>query len=129
MDRPHHAPAGHTRIAAAGLEWDAVKIPRFVGLQVLHALPKPGAVMVEPTDRALYFLVPPGSTANWTCPQSSPLGESTFVILPPHSKQSPPGPYWLITPNSARLHTDTRVLGAALMNAVSGQRPDQSSPT
>jgi hypothetical protein len=88
-----------TLIAPAGIEWDAIKVPRFVGLPALKGL-KPGSVLVDPapSEPALYFFVAPGTAANWRAPQSTALGATTSVVLPPRSWQAPPGPYWLIPP-------------------------------
>lgn len=88
-----------TVVAPAGIEWDAIKVPRFAGLQALKGL-KPGSVLVDPTpsEPVVYFFVAPGTAAAWHAPQSTALGAMTSVVLPPRSWQAPPGPYWLIPP-------------------------------
>jgi len=114
-----------TRIVAAGRDWDAVRMPRFIGLQTLNALKAPpGAIAVEPGARSLYFFVPPGTTRTWHLPQSTALGETNHVVLPPDGKELPPGPYWLISPLRGRLHTDTDALHTALEIVLGPRSPD-----
>lgn len=88
-----------TLIVPAGIEWDAIRVPRFAGLQALKGV-KPGSVLVDPmpSEPVLYFFVVPGTAAAWRAPQSTALGATTSVVLPPRSWQAPPGPYWLIPP-------------------------------
>lgn len=111
-----------TRLAPAGVDWDAVKVGRFYALQALGRMTSPGAVAVDPApaEPALYFFVPAGSTTGWDVQQSTALGVATHVVLPPDTKELPPGPYWLIRPRAGRVQL-TRVdeLRAAL-NAVTG---------
>jgi hypothetical protein len=86
-----------TRITAAGKEWDAVRVDRFLGLQAADRLgAAAGPVIVEPT--AMYFLVHPGATRGWGLPQSKGLGETHYVVLPAPGRNHPPGPYWLLPP-------------------------------
>lgn len=99
-----------TRLAPAGIDWDAVKVSRFVALQALRMLSHPGSVAVDsaPAEPALYFFVPPGSATGWDVQQSTVLGAATHVALPPNAKERPPGPFWLIAPKAGRIQL-TRV--------------------
>ncbi|WP_159399504.1 hypothetical protein [Streptomyces alboflavus] len=117
-------PAG-TRIVAAGIDWDAVKVTRSFALQALERLVSPGAVAVDPhpAEPVLYFLVPPGSTAGWSVIHSEALSETTHITLPHDGKLLPPGPYWLRPPGRGSLLTDVDALRAALETVV-GPRPD-----
>lgn len=123
-DAPYvRGPAG-TRIVAAGVDWDAVKVVRSFGLQALERISDPGAVVVDPNAAApsLYFFVRPGSTEGWDVPQSTALSVTNHVTLPPTYRATPPGPYWLTPPTEGRLHTSTNLLRAAL-ETVTGPRP------
>ncbi|MFD4224690.1 hypothetical protein [Streptomyces griseus] len=103
-----------TRIAAAGKEWDAVRVDRFLGLQAADRLgAAAGPVIVEPA--AMYFLVRPGSTRTWNTPQSTGLGEKHHVVLPAAGRNHPPGPYWLLPPERPLADADDvrRALEAA----------------
>ncbi|WLQ53702.1 hypothetical protein P8A21_39835 (plasmid) [Streptomyces poriferorum] len=109
-------PAG-TRIVAAGTAWDAVRVGRFLGLEALERLGSAaGPVLVDPAARTMYFLVPAGSTTDWDVPQSQALGETNHVVIPPATRQSPPGPYWLI--DSRHPLTSTPQLRQALQAAL-----------
>ncbi|WP_419994511.1 hypothetical protein [Streptomyces boninensis] len=118
-----HAPAtdgpSGTSIVAAGIEWDAVKVPRRLGLRALKLLEVTGPVAVDPgaVEPMLYFLVPPGSTAGCRFQHMVVLGRGAHVVLPPHERLAPPGPYWLIPPADGRQHTDAAALRQALITA------------
>ncbi|MFF4602601.1 hypothetical protein ACFY12_07580 [Streptomyces sp. NPDC001339] len=116
------------RLVSAGIDWDAVKVVRFFGLQAIERLQRPGAVAVDPApaEPALYFFVPVG-TAAWSLPQVSTLGAATHIILPPARCQAPPGPYWLVPPADGCLPlTDATALYQALA-AVLGPRMERVS--
>lgn len=112
----------HTRIAAAGRKWDAVRVSRFLGLQALHLLQGREGAVVMASGRTMYFFVPPGSTTDWEVPQSTALGETNHVVLPPRGKEKPPGPYWLSSPHHMQW-TDTDMLRKALTNVLKLNRP------
>ncbi|MFE0200933.1 hypothetical protein ACFW0I_35070 [[Kitasatospora] papulosa] len=115
-----------TRIAPAGVDWDAVGVPRFLGLQALNRLQgREGAIAMDTGDRTMYFLVPPGTTTGWNIQHSAALGETNHVVLPADEKEIPPGPYWLVSPRRGRLHTDTQALRAALEAALGPRDPNQ----
>ncbi|MFF1351318.1 hypothetical protein ACFVZJ_36065 [Streptomyces sp. NPDC058322] len=74
--------------------------------------------MVSATAR----MFPPGTTRTRTVPQTTALGETTHVVLPPDRKQAPPGPYWLL-PRQTLTSTSTSALQQAL-TAVRGPRAE-----
>ncbi len=122
--------ADGTRLAAAGLAWDVVKVRRHLAVRAIERIPEPGAVAVDPwpEEPTLYFFVPAGGAGDWDVPQTTALGPDSHVVLPPDSKGTPPGPYWLISPR--RGLTSTSALRQALtyvVNCAPGQR-DQRSP-
>lgn len=113
-----------TRLTAAGVTWDAIRVTRFYGLRALAFLDDPGSVAVDPSpaDAALIFFVPPGSTAEWNVPQSAAFGSATHLEIPAGDKDRPPGPYWLIKPRSGwRIHhIPVQRLRAALRAGLAG---------
>ncbi|MER6719904.1 hypothetical protein [Streptomyces halstedii] len=125
MDSGTTAPnaAAGPRLAPAGKDWDAVRVTRFLGLQTIERLgPHTGPVIMDPAARAMFFLVPPGTTQAWTdLPQATALGDTAYVVLPASDKQTPPGPYWLIPPQ--QLLADTRALREALETVLGPRAP------
>lgn len=88
-----------TRILPAGVKWDAVRVPRFMGLAVLDRMQSsPGSVIVDPQERALYFFVPKGATSSWDLAEVRLLRGGQFLVVPPSDRFLPPGPYWLVEP-------------------------------
>lgn len=124
-----HGPAG-TRIVAAGIDWDLVKVTRSFALQALERLASPGAVVVDPhpAEPMLYFFVQPGSTRDWNVIHSEALSEAAHIALPDETKLLPPGPYWLRLPESGGWLTDVNALRAAL-EVVVGPRPNMLPDT
>ncbi|GAB2880680.1 hypothetical protein GCM10027074_56180 [Streptomyces deserti] len=91
--------AAGMRLASAGVQWDAVKVGRRLGLRAIERIAEPGAVAVDPhaAEPVPYFFVPAGSVAHWDVPQTTTLGPDAHVVLPPDRKETTPGPYWLIS--------------------------------
>lgn len=100
----------------AGIVWDAVRAPYsalgdgFTAWEELRSTVKAlgvGAVWCDPLPPAIYFLVPPGTSAYW--PRDSGLvgvvcqgGTPPFtqcIVVPSLDRTSPPGHYWLIPPD------------------------------
>lgn len=87
------------RIVPAGVEWDAVRIPRRLWLAALDRLPVPhGPVITDPDDRVVYVLVPRGTARGWDAALTQAYGVATYVAVPPEGRDGPPGPYWLVAP-------------------------------
>ncbi|WP_143203579.1 hypothetical protein [Streptomyces sp. CB01580] len=99
---------------------------RFLGLQAVERLGnQAGPVIMDPATRTAYVLVPAGTTRTWNHPHTTALSDSDHIVLPPQGKQTPPGPYWLIT--SRRPLTDTAALHHALQK-IQGHHPDTALP-
>ncbi|MHC3474893.1 hypothetical protein ACYF6T_40285 [Streptomyces sp. 7R007] len=115
--------SGGMRLAPAGIAWDAIKVSRHLGVQAVEQIPHPGAVAVDPAPKepVLYFFVPAGSAAVWRVPQTKALTLDAHLVLPPDSKEAPPGPYWLVAPSHGLTAIETlRHALTVLQRAPSG---------
>jgi len=105
---------------AAGQWWDAVRVPRHIGEAVLTALgDTSGAVIEDPASGLLYWLVPPGSAADWGLPAQSGVqvyGAATYLTVP--GPQRTAGPHWRVPPSPSRCLTPPDPLGELLRTAV-----------
>lgn len=103
------------QIAPLAAEWDGIRVPRHVGLAMLQRLSHVGPpVIVDPAERALYFLVPVGAADGWELPDRRILDIRREIILPPTQRQMPPGRYWLTSPTWSARRAGHRSLRAAL---------------
>jgi hypothetical protein len=107
----------------AGAGWDAVRIPEYLGDRILARLDEQcGAVIRDPYQHILYFLVRPGTADGWTFPDEAQvriLGASCSVYVPPVHRDRSPGPHWTRPVVADRVLTTSRRLHAA-MQAVIG---------
>lgn len=111
---------GRLRIVPAGVEWDAIRIPRRLGVAALNRLPVPhGPVITDPDDRVVYILVPRGTAHRWDAALTQAYGIATYVAVPPEGRDAPPGPYWLVAPADWVPLTDPGHLRSAI-EAVTG---------
>lgn len=105
---------------AAGQWWDAVRVPRRIGESVLATLgDTTGAVIEDPAGALLYWLVQPGTAAQWSLPPYCGVrvqGETTHLAVP--GPQRTAGPHWRVPPTPSRCLTPADTLGAALDTAV-----------
>ncbi|MCX4582450.1 hypothetical protein [Streptomyces sp. NBC_01481] len=105
----------------AGEWWDAVRVPRAIGLSVLGRLgDDTGAVIEDPGGRLFYWLVPTGHAVAWEfhpAAQVQVLRETAHVAVP--GPQRTAGPQWRVPPTRGRCLTDASQLRAALEAAVS----------
>jgi hypothetical protein len=63
------------RTVAAGGWWDAVRVPLGLGTDALRNLgDETGAVIRDGFGGRLYWLIPPGSAADWELPHVRVLG-------------------------------------------------------
>jgi len=107
----------------AGVAWDAVRAPAYLGEQALQLLGNhQGAVIRAPFQNVLYWLVPPDSTKSW---QHQPLdpaietfGTACWIDVPQLGPGHGCGPYWLRAPEDGRLVTDPALLHKALAAVV-----------
>lgn len=103
------------RITSVGRDWDAVRLPRYLGLLAVGRLGDAvGSVVVDPGARRLYVLVPVGAAARWALPGTRALGQGSFLALPGQGRTAPPGPYWLTCCPSGRDLVDPQVLLSVL---------------
>lgn len=100
--------------------WEALKVARFYGLQALTRLNPPGTVVIDPGGQAVYFFVALGTTAQWPpLPAHGPLTVTTSLDLPPASRRTPPGAYWLVPPSRGAIRlTDAGALHEALASLI-----------
>lgn len=107
-----------TTITAVGTDWDAIRMPRYLGLAAAEHLGDTlGTVIVEPGERRMYVLVPQGTAGRWDFPDTHALGADCYLPLPSASRSGPPGPYWLTPPGYRWTLTDPDDLRAALTAA------------
>ncbi|MFI7413120.1 hypothetical protein ACIBU0_31050 [Streptomyces sp. NPDC049627] len=107
------------RMVPAGGWWDAVRVPLGPGNDVLrHLGDETGAVIRDGFGGRLYWLVPPGSAADWNLPQVRVLGRGSHVAIPPLHRVSTPGLCWQIPPSRDHEWTNTPRLHAALRTAL-----------
>ncbi|MFF5205041.1 hypothetical protein [Streptosporangium sp. NPDC000396] len=84
---------------STGLEWDAIRVPRYIGLAALTRLPTIDfPVIVDPVERTVYFLVPVGEADDWEMPDARILIVTRHLLIPPIQQDMPPGRYWLAMP-------------------------------
>ncbi|WP_431043899.1 hypothetical protein ACQUSR_19700 [Streptomyces sp. P1-3] len=94
-----------------------------VGALALEALGDgSGAVIADLYGRSLYWLVTPGSAADWRLPHVSMLGakahEVTYVGVPPAGCVRGPGVHWRVPYARDRYLTDPDRLHRALLSAL-----------
>lgn len=78
-------------------QWDGIRVLRHVGLAMLQRLSNANTpVIVDPVERALYFLVPAGAADHWHLPDQYIADIRRHVALPPAHQRIPPGRYWLV---------------------------------
>lgn len=107
------------QLQAAGFDWDAIRVPRRIGLRALRILgPRSGAVIEDPREPALYWFLRPGEAAGWEVDETRPLGVTQHLVVPPVHRMQGPGPHWRICPVAGRLITDRDMLRAAVEDAV-----------
>lgn len=104
----------------AGLDWDAIRVPRSVGVAAMVILSaRCGAVVEDPLAPAgaLYFFTPAGTAAKWTTENTRALGAGSSVTIPPERRTEGPGPHWRVCPGKDGWITDPAALAAAIADA------------
>jgi hypothetical protein len=115
---PDYPPDCRIRMCPAGRDWDAVRAPYYLGETALDQLDdRCGAVIYDPHESALYWLVKAGATAQWAVPYTRTLGQTQYLAVPAAACVAPPGVHWLIPPGE-RMLTDVQLLHDALTTAV-----------
>ncbi|MFD8865570.1 hypothetical protein ACFV1F_14560 [Streptomyces sp. NPDC059590] len=108
----------------AGRAWDVVRVPVFIdiGKRVLDLLGEAtGAVIENPIDRVLYWLIEPGAATSWDMsllPSVQVWGTTAYIEVPPADFETGPGVRWLVPLRHDRYLTDPTVLLAALRTAT-----------
>ncbi|MFF5186481.1 hypothetical protein ACFY30_22340 [Streptomyces sp. NPDC000345] len=102
----------------AGHDWDAIRVPRSIGLDAIGILgQRCGAVVADGHGGALYFFTPVGTAAQWDVENTRPLGKGSTVTIPPARRTEGPGVHWRICPGDGRWLTEPGALHAALADA------------
>jgi hypothetical protein len=117
---PWIPPSGtDSQMQPTGIAWDVVRAPSRLARPALAALgDESGAVIRDPYNGDLYWLLPPGAGAEWEpLPDVTTYGTACYVEVPPIGRTGGPGPYWIREPRG-RLFTHPATLHAALAAAV-----------
>ncbi|MEU1792497.1 hypothetical protein ABZ553_42780 [Streptomyces sparsogenes] len=117
-------PSGRsTQLQPAGKAWDAVRVPLAmdIGKRTLELLgDATGAVIENPFDRVLCWLIPPGSASTWDMtelPSIEVWGVTAYIEVPPADCQKGPGVRWRVPPHDRHL-TAPAALYTALQTAT-----------
>lgn len=103
--------------------WDAIRVPRSVGLDALAILGgRSGAVLEDPLNAALYWFAAPGTTATWDVAGTRVLDQTAHLVIPPARRTQGPGPHWRVCPGDEAWTTEAVALRAALEDAASPGR-------
>jgi hypothetical protein len=114
------------RLLPAGRWWDAVRVPLGLGSHAMrHLGDETGAVITDGYGRILYWLIRPGTAADWRLPEVQVLGAGCHVVVPPAHRTTGPGPHWRVPP--ARDHECTSA--PALHSALRASLSHDSRPT
>jgi len=85
---PWLPPEGTVWNVEAGIHFDAIRVPRTLGVSALGDLQEEGgAVICDPWSRIMYFLVEPSSTLDWQVRETLRCGPATYVVVPPLNAQ------------------------------------------
>jgi len=105
-------------IHAAGVRWDAIRVPPDLGDAALRILgPRSGGVISD--ARFLYWFVPIGTAGSWVVPATRALGRGQHLVIPPPGRTAGAGRvHWKICPGKDALVTPADALRAALEDAA-----------
>lgn len=118
MPSPRTRTISSCHIEEAGRDWDAVRVPRSIGLDALSILGgRSGAVLEDPSAATLYWFIPQGSSVGWDVPNTRALEQEDHIVIPPARRTKGPGPYWRICPGDGAWVTESAALRAALLDA------------
>ncbi|MGA4979869.1 hypothetical protein [Streptomyces cinereoruber] len=104
-----------TTAQLAGQAWDAIRVPRSIGLLTLDILGARSGAVIE-DGLALYWLVPIGTATGWDITGTTVLSAGARVSVPPARRMAGPGPFWRVCPGDTWL-TDADTLRAAVEDA------------
>ena len=121
---PWMPPSGcSAELRPAGRSWDVVRVPLSIGVgnRALGLLgDTTGAVIQNPFDEVLYWLIAPGSAATWDMTLLSGTqvwGATAYIEVPAIDCRKGPGIHWRVPPRDHHL-TDPTALLAALKTAT-----------
>lgn len=101
-----------------GPEWDAIRVPRQLGLAALAILgTRVGAVVEDLQQGAVYYFIPVGTAASWDMENTDAIPEAAAVPIPPRRRTEGPGPHWRMCPGDGNWVTNPDALQAALADA------------
>ena len=110
-----------------GRWWDAVRAPAYLGRPALATLDElgggTGAVLCDPREPCMYWLVPVGTAAQWDLQHTRAMSETQYLAIPTHQFVGGDGPHWMRPPDpdtylTGTCLTDPDLLWAALSAAV-----------
>ncbi|MGW3570373.1 hypothetical protein ACWDSL_42015 [Streptomyces sp. NPDC000941] len=121
---PWTPPSGRSaQLQSAGRAWDVVRVSRFIGRPALDSLGgATGAVIENPIDGVLYWLIEPGAAAAWDMsllPSVQVWGATAYIEVPPVARTTGPGVHWRVPVRCGRYFTEPTALLAALKIATS----------
>jgi len=112
----------------AGEVWDAVRVPRAMGLEAMRILgQRCGAVVEDPSSLVLYFFVRVGAAAAWDVENTRVLGTGTAITIPPARRMAGPGVHWRMCPGDDGWITDASALRAAIGDAFGAPVTEQAA--
>ncbi|WP_346178831.1 hypothetical protein [Streptomyces cuspidosporus] len=122
---PWTPPSGQSaELQPVGRSWDVVRVALSLGIgkRTLDLLgPTTGAVIKNPIDRVLYWLIEPGAASDWDMGQLPCVevwGATAYIEVPPASRTTGPGIHWHVPLRYDRYLTDPAALLAALRAAT-----------
>lgn len=122
---PWTPPSGRSvQLQPAGRSWDVVRAPLSIGIgkRTLDLLGETtGAVIENPIDRVLYWLIEPGAAAEWDMsllPSVKVWGATAYIEVPPIGFETGPGVRWHVPLWHDQYLTDPAALFAALQTAT-----------
>ncbi|MFE2712193.1 hypothetical protein ACFXKI_09440 [Streptomyces mirabilis] len=102
----------------AGTHFDAVRVPRTIGLSALDDLEgESGGVICDPWSRIMYFLAEPSSTLDWRVRETVRCGPATYVVVPPLGARETVL-HWAVPPSAERPFTPVERLREVLQAVV-----------
>lgn len=108
------------RLEDADRTWDAIRVPRSVGLDALAILGgRSGALLEDPLSAALFWFIPPEDAAEWDVAGTRVLDEDAHLPIPSDGRTHGPGPHWRVRPVAEVWTTEAAALQAALEDAAS----------
>ncbi|WP_055484556.1 hypothetical protein [Streptomyces sp. WMMB 322] len=104
------------------MDWDAVRLPAYLGDRVLARLGDDcGAVIRDPYAHLLYWLIKPGTADDWSFSDEAQvriLGKGSCVVVPPVDCDRSAVVYWARPIVNGRILTSSWPLYAAVRTVI-----------